>query len=742
MDTEAKSRVHRALLSRRHAIADDWHKAIAQTGSVSLKAAEVRQHLVELTAEAIALLLTEPFDHDRAEAIGASLASFHYLESEALGRTQELLARQLVEGLPAEQVVELQPRLAALLGGLATGFSQQARETVLAEQEWIRGALTHEIQRAGEALRKAYDEVEQQVQERTAELRAANESLRHEIAERKRAEEEIKQRNRELSALNAIAATVSRSLDLEGVLSDALDKVLETMELEVGAIRLLDEQGGTLDLKVHRGGDLSPWMLESISRVKPAGGPLAEAIATGEPLIVEDVSANPIVELIGRKDLKSVAAIPLKSKGRVLGTMEVLRLDSRQFTSEEIQLLISISHQIGVAIENARLYKEARNNATQSISLFEIGQSLTSSLDLDRTLRLIVEQAAKLLAGDICTLFLYDRDADELLGQVRYGASDGGLRGVRVPLSHSQTAVEAKATLKPVVVEDTSQDHRVSADIAREWGIKSSLTVPLVAESQFLGVIFLDWTKAPRRFTANEIKLAQGFASQAAIALENAQLYAHSEELAISKERNRVAREIHDDLTQRLASLLMRIDLCLELIDEEPEEAKRELDKMGTALQDSIQEARRSIFALRPLALEQLGFRRALRTCVDDFVHQNEISVHLSLPEEGVRLPARMEYALFRIVQEALANVRWHAQADTVWIDLGLRPPDRIWLEIRDNGCGFDMAKRVSDIPGDDGKGLGLLHMRERVEAMRGSFRMETEPTVGTKITVTLPLES
>jgi signal transduction histidine kinase len=740
MDTETGSQVHRALLSRRHAIADDWHKAIARTGSVSLKAAEVRQRLVELTAEAIALLLTEPFDHDRAEAIGASLAGFHYLESEALGRTQELLARQLVEGLPAEQVVELQPRLAALLGGLATGFSQQARETILAEQERIRGALTRALQRAQEALQKAYDEVEQQVQERTAELRAANESLRHEITERKRAEEEIKQRNRELSAINAIAATMNRSLDLGEVLSHALDKVLETMELEVGAIRLLDEQGGALDLKVHRGVDLSPQIAERISRVKLAESPLAQVIATGEPLII-DVSANPIVELTGRKDLKSVAVLPLKSKSRVLGTMEVLRLDSHQFTSEEIQLLISISHQIGVTIENARLYKEAQNSAAQSASLFEISQSLISSLDLDRILRLIVEQAAKLLEGDICTLFLYDRDTDELLGQVRYGASDEGLRGARVPLSHSQPAVEAKATLKPVVMEDASRDHRIPGETVEELSIKSSVIVPLVAESQFLGVIFLDWTKAPRRFTANEIKLAQSFASQAAIALENAQLYAHSEELAINKERNRVAREIHDDLTQRLASLLMRIDLCLELIDEEPEEAKRELDEMGGAVQDSIQEARRSVFALRPLALEQLGFRRALSTYTDDFAHQNEISVHLSLPEEGVRLPARMEYTLFRIVQEALNNVRWHAQADTVWIDLGLRSPDRIWLEIRDDGRGFEPGKRVSDIPGDDGRGLGLLHMRERVEAMRGSFRMETGPTVGTTITVTLPLE-
>ncbi len=420
----------------------------------------------------------------------------------------------------------------------------------------------------------------------------------------------------------------------------------------------------------------------------------------------------------------------IKSKGQVLGTMEVVSLASRQFTSEEIRLLSSIGHQIGVAIENARLYKEAQSSAVQLASLFEIGQSLTSSLDVDRTLRLIVEQAAKLLEGDICTLFLYDRDTDELLGQVRYGASDEGLRGARVPLSHSQPAAEAKATLKPVVMEDASQDHRIPGEALEELNIKSSVIVPLVAESQFLGVIFLDWTKAPRRFTANEIKLAQSFASQAAIALENAQLYANSEELAINKERNRVAREIRDDLTQRLASLLMRIDLYLELIDEEPEEAKRELHEMGGAVQDSIQEARRSVFALRPLALEQLGFRRALSTYTDDFVLVHEISVHLSLPEERVRLPARMEYTLFRIVQEALNNVRWHAQADTVWIDLGLRSPDRIWLEIRDDGRGFEPGKRASDIPGDDGRGLGLLHMRERVEAMRGSFRMETGPTV------------
>jgi len=216
MNIDDRSQVYQALLGRRDAIADSWYQAIAQTSFAPHSAAEVRQHLVELTEEAIALLLTEPFDHGRAEAMGASLAGLHYVESEALGRTQEVLAQQLVEGLLAEQVVELQSRLAALLGGLATGFSQQAREVLLAEQEWIRGALTSALRQAREALRGAYEEVEQQVQERTAELRATNESLQREITERKRTEEALRISARQWHAtFDAISDTVCL-LDPEG----------------------------------------------------------------------------------------------------------------------------------------------------------------------------------------------------------------------------------------------------------------------------------------------------------------------------------------------------------------------------------------------------------------------------------------------------------------------------------------------------------------------------------------------
>ena len=154
MNAADRPQLLRALHDRRETIAESWYKALSSAnGFIPLKAVEVRRYLVELIEQAIALLLTESFEHGKAREIGAVLARLRYVQPEALDRTIEVLARQLVQGLPADQAVALQPRLAALLGGLAAGFFQQAREIILTEQEQIRDALTSEILRADEALR-------------------------------------------------------------------------------------------------------------------------------------------------------------------------------------------------------------------------------------------------------------------------------------------------------------------------------------------------------------------------------------------------------------------------------------------------------------------------------------------------------------------------------------------------------------------------------------------------------------
>ena len=152
MNAADRSQLLQLLHGRRDAIADRWHQAIAGINSAPLNPTEVHQRLAELTDRVVGLLLAEPFDRTEARAIGAALARLDSLQPEALGRTQEVLACQLLEALPAQQVVALQPRLAALLGGLATGFFRQARDEVLAEQEQIQRALAAELWRLGQAL--------------------------------------------------------------------------------------------------------------------------------------------------------------------------------------------------------------------------------------------------------------------------------------------------------------------------------------------------------------------------------------------------------------------------------------------------------------------------------------------------------------------------------------------------------------------------------------------------------------
>ena len=155
MNARDRWQIEQVLHSRRDAIAEDWHRAIAWTSFRPLNAPEVRRCLAELTEQVITVLLAEPFEPRRAETIGASLARLHYAQPETLGNTQKVLTRQIVEGLPADLAQALQPCMAALLGGMAAGFLQQARETILAEQERIRRALDARRREAEEALRES-----------------------------------------------------------------------------------------------------------------------------------------------------------------------------------------------------------------------------------------------------------------------------------------------------------------------------------------------------------------------------------------------------------------------------------------------------------------------------------------------------------------------------------------------------------------------------------------------------------
>jgi len=209
----------------------------------------------------------------------------------------------------------------------------------------------------------------------------------------------------------------------------------------------------------------------------------------------------------------------------------------------------------------------------------------------------------------------------------------------------------------------------------------------------------------------------------------------HSEQEAIAEERRRIAREIHDGLAQDLAALRMRARLWHALLDEAPGQLHAEFDALRDLLSRDIREVRRAIFALRPVALDELGFWPALRGFLDEFGEQNGLHVHLRINGAEDNLPSASEPVLFRITQEALHNVAKHAQASNVWVELDLEQPDVVQLTVRDDGVGFDPA--LLEQAARSGH-IGLKQMRERVAGLRGRFALHSAPGQGTEIRVAL----
>ncbi|MDH4137268.1 MAG: PAS domain-containing protein, partial [Anaerolineae bacterium] len=363
--------------------------------------AEVREHLVELTEQAIALLLTDPLEHGRAEAIGASLARLQYTEAEVLGRTQELLAQQLVEGLPAEQVVALQPRLAALLGGLAAGFFQQVRELILAEQEQNRGALISDLQRAEGTLRKAYDdEVERRVQERAAELAVVNEKLRREIAERKRAEEAVKESESRLS----------------GILSSMVDLVFA-----------FDSEGRFIIHHSPRIGDLyvSPdeFIGKKHSEVMPPHlkEPFAEAFERNKK--GEVAGYEYWLEIGGRVRWFSVKLSPVFLEGEFTGSVAVVREITELKQVEEVlreaheELERRIEKRTAeLAIANERLKREIEERKGAEEALRESEETARVLLNAPTDVAALIDTGGIILDANETMARRFRRHVDELIG--------------------------------------------------------------------------------------------------------------------------------------------------------------------------------------------------------------------------------------------------------------------------------------------------------------------------------------
>ncbi len=272
---------------------------------------------------------------------------------------------------------------------------------------------------------------------------------------------------------------------------------------------------------------------------------------------------------------------------------------------------------------------------------------------------------------------------------------------------------------------------RQSGEEAATGGLRYHASIPLSIGDRPLGIMNLtgpSW----RKLTPTELRLVSTIAYQVGIAVERARLAEESTRLARAEERERIAREIHDTLAQGLTGIALQIEAALPHLADDPERAQARLQRALEVTRTSLEEARRSVLHLRTTSLAGKPLADALAGLGRRFTHETGVLVRVSASGRE-KLPLPVESELFRIAQEALANVRSHARAHEVTISLRERE-GRVVLSIRDDGVGF-----VPSAAGDERH--GILGMRERVRLVGGSLRIRSRAGRGTTVTAAVPVE-
>lgn len=206
---------------------------------------------------------------------------------------------------------------------------------------------------------------------------------------------------------------------------------------------------------------------------------------------------------------------------------------------------------------------------------------------------------------------------------------------------------------------------------------------------------------------------------------------------AQEEERKRVAREIHDGPAQSLANIVLRAEYCLKLLDKDPGQVREELQALQNIVMISLQDIRKIIFDLRPMALDDLGLVPALKRYFATYKQQYGLEIEFLFFGQERRLENTMEVALFRIIQEAINNIKKHAGVNNAVVRMEMLP-NKVTISIRDEGRGFDL----NSVQGNkEGAGYGLISMRERVQLLKGQVKITTAPGKGTSISIAIPLE-
>jgi signal transduction histidine kinase len=526
---------------------------------------------------------------------------------------------------------------------------------------------------------------------------------------------------------------LSSELSLDAVLQRLTDTAASLTGARYAALGVIDTSGSGLERFVTTGIDDATFA--AIGKLPRGRGLLGVLIHEAQTLRLRDIADDP--RSVGfppnHPTMRNFLGVPILLRGVAFGNLYLTeKEDGAEFTEEDEELTQLLAAQAAVAIENARLYESSTRWLSHLRSLNEIGTALASEIELEPLLGLVARRLRELVRARLVLIAL--PQGEELIVAAADGESADGIAGRRLEVGSSK-AGRVLQRGHSERVDSVLDDPEVDQQAARQFGVQSALYVPLIARGRAIGVLIAHDKIGPQpAFGDDDLRLAESLAGRAAVAVDLSERVGRDALARVvaaqELERKRLARELHDETGQALTSILLGLKPLEQTASSEVDRAA--VASVRSLVVSTLQDVRRLAVELRPSALDDFGLSTAVERLAETFRDSTGMRVDVEANLGDLRLPTAVETTLYRIVQEALANIVKHAGAAHVSILLA-RKEASVTAVVEDDGQGFD-ARGVSH------DALGIVGMRERVGLVGGRLVIESAAGSGTTVVAEVPI--
>jgi signal transduction histidine kinase len=528
-------------------------------------------------------------------------------------------------------------------------------------------------------------------------------------------------------ALLEAVVSIGSELDLESVLRRITEAATTLVDARYGALGVIGEEGEHLVQFVTVG--VSDEEIEAIGHWPHGHGILGLLIREPRSLRLPDLGHHTASSGFpsNHPPMRTFLGVPIRVRDEVFGNLYLTeKAGGGQFEEEDEVVVIALATAAGVAIENARLYQETRRRERWLEASAEISTALLSGTDPHEVTILVAQRAQEIAEADLATVALVDEGSRQFVVEAARGEGADHVEGLRVPLEHSVAG--------PVYTDGTSlrlvdgEKATREANLPTRMPIGPLLVVPLGLGSSARGVLSVVNPPGGALFSEGTQRLLEAFAGQAAVALELAERRRDAERLVLLEDRDRIAKDLHDTVIQRLFATAMGLMAAIK-ITQKREVAVR-VQRAVDDLDDTIRQIRSSIFALQGPETDETSLRSRVHALAD------RAAEHLGFAP-SVRLDGLLDTSvdeeigeqLLAVVREALSNVARHAHATetSLNIDVG----DDVTVRVQDNGVGITEGGRRS----------GLRNVEARAEDLGGTCTAGRRPEGGTVLVWRVPLK-